>query len=76
MMHLTQAQRLECQDPHHYKCFQPETKEKKTLRSIKKKKKKKKLTTYFGYMADEKLVFRKLSKFSCNLSSHSNGSQN
>ena len=24
-------------------------------------------------MADEKLVFRKLSKFSCNLSSHSHG---
>ena len=34
------------------------------------------MSTYFRYMADEKLVFRKLSKFSCNLSSHSNGSQN
>ena len=33
------------------------------------------MSTYFRYMADEKLVFRKLSKFSCNLSSHSHGSQ-
>ena len=48
MMPLTQAQRLECRDPHHYKCFQPETKE-KILRSIKKKKKKKDVNLFQVY---------------------------
>ena len=47
MMPLTQAQRLECRDPHHYKCFQPEKNEKKYLHKFKKKKKKKKDVNLF-----------------------------